>query len=162
MKWEEIKTPNCRLLYLKTSGQCLEWNEMEARLVQFLSIHPKLRLANDLTYLYFFQPPQAQVASETLFWVGKEIIGLPQKNLGEFEMTDLQAGHAFRFPLNAQDIHFFYPEKLVHLYETAKLSLEKASFVLADTWRIVVQEDVREGNLSLRFFLDFFPHNAEF
>ncbi len=162
MKWEEIKTPNSRLLYIKTSGQMLEWNELEARLTQFISVNAKLRLANDQTYLYFFQAMETQISQEALFWVGKEVIGLPQKDEGQIEMTDLQAGMAFRFPLTPQDIHFFYPEKLANIYETAKLSLKKASFTIADTWRIVIQEDIREGNMELRFFLDFFPDNPEF
>ncbi|MFZ4713504.1 MAG: hypothetical protein ACOYL6_07330 [Bacteriovoracaceae bacterium] len=166
MKFFRIKTPNARLLFLKSVGFSADWTKLLAELSQFMAMNSKLSYANLSTYLYFFESPLDDSFLHSGTWVAKEIVGLPQLGEGsDVETTDLDQGEIYRFNLNSTlegelGQCYFYPEGIKQLYREAQKLLKADSCHPATTWRIVVKEEVLEGKLKIELFMDFFSEDT--
>ena len=158
MNYSIIQTPNSRYLHLTSIGYSKEWINLIGKIDAFIGQQPKLSYASEGNLLYFFESPANDDFFESVSWVGREIIGMPQIDpTGDFKAFDLDRGQAFRFKLSIEeDRALLFPERLAEFFEEAQMSLQKNGIEPVSTWRLVIFEENREGSLKIDVFMDFF------
>jgi hypothetical protein len=158
MNYYLIQTPNSRYLHLTSHGFSKDWMGLIAKVNAFIGQQPKLSFASEANLLYFFESPDNDHFFESISWIGKEIIGMPQiDSSGDFKVFDLDRGQSYRFKLNIdEDKTLLFPDRLTKFFQKAKESLMKNGIEPVSTWRVVIFDENKEGSLKIDVFMDFF------
>jgi hypothetical protein len=158
MNYSVIQSPNSRYLHLTSAGFSKNWTSLIAKVNAFVGEHAKLSFASHANLLYFFESPDSGQFQESISWVGKEIIGIPQLDPdGDLKSYDLDQGKVLRFRLDINsDLSLLFPEKLENFFNHAILQLSHNGIEPAPTWRLAIFEEIKDGSLKIDVFMDFF------
>ena len=151
----QIETGNARLLYKEVFGELdllqLHIQEIEKMIIE----SAELDLANEWVYLYFFSSPKKSDLLDQGFWIGREIIGMPNEDQlsSDLEVFDSDAGEALRIELDAWEMNL---EKWRDAYQHGIQELEKLGVKKANVWRIGFGDFIDEKGMSRKAVLDLF------
>lgn len=144
-----LATPNARCLACRgTLASFSSWNQILAKLENFLGQHPRLMWAHSFIDLYFFDLPSTFNCQD--FWVVREFVGHLEAKDDEIKVLDLVAGEVFSFPL---DLGEFGARTFEQTLVAAQQFELEAGPSIAPTWRIRVALD-SDFVLSVR--IEFF------
>lgn len=130
--------PHSRLLFvdhLKASEVWSKWPEALQVIDRFIENQPRLAVANNGLYLYFFSDPKSNSSGEQTVWVGREITGHVVKADQGLKTFDSFKSEVFNWDLPV--------DKLGDLDGPGLLSAASqlralAGGALVDTWRVIL------------------------
>lgn len=158
--FEKVKTPNARLLFRESYGLGLDWNFHESKILQSIKTFPKLRLASNVTSLYFFSPPDEDQFSHATCWVAREIIG-NVSSVEEFQVYDLDGGEAYRFHYKLSSPKDFLVSSIISFYGDCRSRLQQENIKIAEAWKLGISSGFQEQEAKVALWLDFFDETEE-
>lgn len=153
--YQIVSTPNSRLIYAEAEGFPSQWQNLEARVESFIQSQPKLKLASQKTYLYFFNHPDHDLFLDEVSWVAKEIIGNPNLSPHDEELysLDLDKGIAYQKKYTLSSFEKFYPEYLFKSFIEFRNELLSQNLHLASTWRLYFEYET-EFMMVIELFIE--------
>lgn len=145
------KTPHARQLYqVVKSDNLLTWPKIHLELIDFVSQHPRLELANDTFILTFFDNHEEDL------WMGREVIGHDSQLPAPWKTYDSFAGDVFRWEWHRTEKEFPW----THIRACASRLKNLAGEALAPTWRCLISLNNSEkseliSHLSFQFFKNY-------
>lgn len=129
--------PHARLLFadhLKANEVWSKWPEALQIIDRYIENHPRLGLANDGLYLYFFGS-EGRAQGDQVAWVGREITGHVSRPDQGLKTFDSFRGEVFNWDLPCDQLPKLDGEGLLRAAGQLK---GLAGGALADTWRVIL------------------------
>lgn len=130
--------PHARLLFadhLNALDVWSKWPEASQIIDRYIENHPRLALANDGLYLYFFSNQEGGGSSNQVAWVGREITGHVSRPDQGLKTFDSFKGEVFNWDLPSDQLGKLDGDGLLRAAGQLK---GLAGSSLADTWRVII------------------------
>jgi hypothetical protein len=130
--------PHARLLYadhLKATELWSKWPEALQIIDRYIDNHPRLNLANDGLYLYFFSGQDQEKADDQVAWVGREITGHVSRADQGLKTFDSFKSEVFNWELPSDQFGKLDGSGLLRVAGQLR---GLAGGALADTWRVIL------------------------
>lgn len=147
-----LTVPHARLVYSISSRPKDLWSEWPNEILkidQFLESQPKIHLAHDALFLYFF----GEEAKEA--WVGREIVGHSTHYPEGLKSFDSFKGEVFEWTLPTAKA---FKLKKNEIFEAERQLRALAGSALASTWRLKIEglgplsQALEKGKVSFQFY----------